>query len=331
MIRIENNADTAKILISGEIGEGWFTEGFTLEKLKNGIGSDEVTNIELEINSLGGDLIEALAIYDSLKTSNARVKAKIIGSTASAGTVIAMGADEIEISENSNFLIHRASTFAGGNVDDMERAADELAMWDEKLLNIYQKRTGKRKSQISDLMKQDKWLTATEAINWGFADRKIKEQKPILNKTEMDTTKIKELLNVDSDEAIEQAITNLIDSRTELQNKVTASEQAEAEAKNQEIAAYITAAETAGKITAEVKDSLITLAKTDFDSVKKIVDAAKPAPLSNIIEPGEPVKPKMTKEEARKIYDSWKVKNLVATKANDEPELYNEVRTALKS
>lgn len=147
----------------------------------------------------------------------------------------------------------------------------------------------------------------------------------------MDTTKIKELLNVDSDEAIEQAITNLIDSRTELQNKVTASEQAEAEAKNQEIAAYITAAETAGKITAEVKDSLITLAKTDFDSVKKIVDAAKPAPLSNIIEPGEPVKPKMTKEEARKIYDSWKVKNLVATKANDEPELYNEVRTALKS
>ncbi len=331
MIRIENNADTAKILISGEIGEGWFTEGFTLEKLKNGIGSDEVTNIELEINSLGGDLIEALAIYDSLKTSNARVKAKIIGSTASAGTVIAMGADEIEISENSNFLIHRASTFAGGNVDDMERAADELAMWDEKLLNIYQKRTGKRKSQISDLMKQDKWLTATEAINWGFADRKIKEQKPILNKTEMDTTKIKELLNVDSDEAIEQAITNLIDSRTELQNKVTASEQAEAEAKNQEIAAYITAAETAGKITAEVKDSLITLAKTDFDAVKTIVEAAKPAPLSNIIEPGEPVKPKMTKEEARKIYDSWKVKNLVATKANDEPELYNEVRTALKS
>ena len=177
MIQIQNSADTAKILISGEIGEGWFDDGFTLEKLKAGIGSDDVTNIELEISSLGGDLIEALAIYDSLKTSNARVKAKIIGSSASAATVIAMGADEIEISENSNFRIHRASTVAMGNVDNMDEAAQELAMWDEKLLNIYQKRTGKRKSQISDLMKQDKWISSSEAVTWGFADRKIKEVK----------------------------------------------------------------------------------------------------------------------------------------------------------
>jgi ATP-dependent protease ClpP protease subunit len=123
MIQVTNAADTAKVLISGEIGQGWFTDGFTLEKLKNSIGSDDISNIELEINSLGGDLIEALAIYDSLKTSNAKVKAKIVGSTASAGTVIAMAADMVEITENSNFLIHRASTMAGGTVDDIEKAA----------------------------------------------------------------------------------------------------------------------------------------------------------------------------------------------------------------
>ena len=297
MITITNSADTAKILISGEIGQSFWGDGFTLDMLKSGIGSEDVTNIELEINSLGGDLIEALAIYDTLKTSNARVKAKIIGSTASAGTVIAMGADEIEISENSNFLIHRASTLAAGNVDEMERAADELAMWDEKLLNIYQKRTGKRKSQISDLMKQDKWLTSTEAINWRFADRKIKEQKPILNKTEMDTTKIKTLLNVADDTGIETAIEALQAENTRLAgivNQVEADKAAQVEA---DIETYVTEAVTTGKITAETKEKYIALAKSDFEAVKTIIESAKPAPLNSIIDPVESQKPvKMTPE-----------------------------------
>lgn len=332
MIQITNSADTAKILISGEIGEGWFSEGFTLDKLKQGIGSDEISNIEIEISSLGGDLIEALAIHDSLRTSNARVKAKIIGSSASAATVIAMAADEVEISENSNFLIHRASTMAAGNVDDMEDAANELAMWDEKLLNIYQKRTGKRKSQISDLMKQDKWLSSTEAVQWGFADRKIKEQKQILNTSKMDTSKLKQILQVDTDEAIEAAVTNLIANRDELQQKVTDHEREVQAARELEITNYLNEAETSGKITAQVKDSLTVLAKTDFEAVKTVVEAAKPTPLKDVVEPGEAdPKPAMTKAEARKIYDSWKQKFKVAAMAQEKPDLYHEVTTALKS
>jgi len=334
MIQIQNSADTAKILISGEIGEGWFDDGFTLEKLKAGIGSDDVTNIELEISSLGGDLIEALAIYDSLKTSNARVKAKIIGSSASAATVIAMGADEIEISENSNFRIHRASTVAMGNVDKMDEAAQELAMWDEKLLNIYQKRTGKRKSQISDLMKQDKWISSSEAVTWGFADRKIKEVKTILNQSEMDTTELKKLLKVETDDQIQTAVEALIQNSAkvaELQAVVDQVEADKAEAKRQEIANYLDDAVTGKKITAEVKDSLMALAKTDFEAVKKVVEAAKPEPLKNVVKPGEGDAPaKMTKDEAVKTYNGWKIKNKVARMSIDNPELYNEVVTAMK-
>lgn len=330
MIQVFNTADTAKILVSGTIGEGWFDDGFTLAKLKEGIGSDDISNIELEINSLGGDLIEALAIYDSLKTSNAKVKAKIVGSTASAGTVIAMAADTVEITENSNFLIHRASTFAGGNVDDLGKAADELEMFDNQLLNIYQKKTGKRKSQLSGLMKEDKWIKPTEALDWGFVDKVIKSQKPILNKTEMDTTKLKEVLGVETDEAIEAAVTNLVTRANELQAVVDNHAAAEEQARAEEIETFVSDAIAAGKITAETKDHFVALAKSDFAAVKTIIDAAKPAPLNSIIEEDTPEKTKLTKEEATKIYNSWRLKNKVGRMAQEEPDKYLEVRNAMK-
>jgi len=145
MVTVETSLDVRVIDVMeaiGQIGESWFDDGFTLQSLKDSLGGGEYSNIELEIMSMGGDLIQAFAIYDALKNSSARVKAKIIGSTASAGTIVAMGADEIEITENSNFLIHRASTVAMGNVDEMEQAAEALAKFDEQILNIYQKRTG---------------------------------------------------------------------------------------------------------------------------------------------------------------------------------------------
>ncbi len=193
MITVTNAVDTAKVLISGDIGESFWGDGFTFANFKEQITGD-YSNIEIEIKSNGGDGFEALAIYDELKNSPAKVKVKIVGSTASAGTIIAMGGDEIEITENSSFLIHRGSTIAMGNIDDLEKAADMLEQFDNKLLNIYQKRTGKRKTQIENLMKEDRWLKASEAIEWGFADKMTKPKKSILNKSDMDTTKIKEIL-----------------------------------------------------------------------------------------------------------------------------------------
>jgi len=324
MITVTNSADTAKILVSGEIGQGWFTDGFTLEKLKDGIGSDDVSNIELEINSLGGDLIEALAIYDSLKTSNAKVKAKIVGSTASAGTVIAMAADTVEITENSNFLIHRASTFAGGNVDDLSKAADELEMFDNQLLNIYQKKTGKRKSQLSGLMKEDKWIKPNEALEWGFVDKVIKN-KTILNQSDMNTENLKKVLNVETDEAIEAAVTNLVTRANDLQ-AVVDQHTAEAEqAKTAEIETFVTNAVTAGKITAETKDHYLNLAKSDFEAVKTIIDAAKPAPLKNhVVETVVTEPAKLTPETFISNYKKGVYANDIEKYKTDYKEAYGK-------
>jgi len=324
MITVTNSVDTAKILVSGTIGEGWFDDGFTLAKLKEGIGSDDIANIELEINSLGGDLIEALAIYDSLKTSNAKVKAKIVGSTASAGTVIAMAADVIEITENSNFMVHRASTIVAGNIDEIERAADDLEMYDNQLLNIYQKRTGKRKSALSGLMKEDKWIKPTEALEWGFVDKVIKN-KSILNKTDMDTTKLKEVLGVETDEAIEAAVTNLVTRANDLQAVVDQHTADAEQAKTEEIETFVTNAVTAGKITAETKDHYLNLAKSDFEAVKTIIDAAKPAPLKNhVVETVVTEPAKLTPETFISNYKKGVYANDIEKYKTDYKEAYGK-------
>jgi len=324
MITVTNSVDTAKILISGDIGESFWGDGFTFANFKEQIQGD-ISNIEIEIRSNGGDGFEALAIYDELKNNPAKVKVKIVGSTASAGTIIAMGGDTIEISENSGFLVHRGSTIAAGNIDDIEKAAQLLDQFDNKLLNIYQKRTGKRKSQIASLMKEDRWLKASEAIEWGFADKVIKSQKSILNKTDMDTTKLKEVLGVETDEAIEAAVTNLVTRANDLQ-AVVDQHTADAElAKTAEIETFVTNAVTAGKITAETKDHYLNLAKSDFEAVKTIIDAAKPAPLKNhVVETVVTEPAKLTPETFISNYKKGVYANDIEKYKTDYKEAYGK-------
>lgn len=250
MIKVTNNADTAKVLITGEIGSGFWNDGYTFEKFKNDINGD-FSNIEIDIASLGGDILTALAIHDEMKKNPAHIKVRISGATASAGTVIAMGGDEIEITENSRFLIHRASTFVDGNVEEIEKAADELASYDEQLVNIYQKKTGKRKTQIIDLMKQEKFLTSQEAIDWGFVNRIVKNK--VTNKKEkMETENIKTLLNVADDSLIEAEIISLIAFKNDVEAKRLTDEKAK-------LTNLVEQAITAGKIKADAKEAFLAM------------------------------------------------------------------------
>lgn len=250
MIKVTNNADTAKVLITGEIGSGFWSDGYTFEKFKNDINGD-FSNIEIDIASLGGDIFTALAIHDEMKKNPAHIKVRISGATASAGTVIAMGGDEIEITENSRFLIHRASTFVDGNVEEIEKAADVLASYDEQLVNIYQKKTGKRKTQIIDLMKQEKFLTSQEAIDWGFVNRIVKNK--VTNKKEkMETDNIKTLLNVADDSLIEAEIISLIAFKNDVEAKRLTDEKAK-------LTNLVEQAITAGKIKADAKEAFLAM------------------------------------------------------------------------
>jgi len=137
-------------------------------------------DIELTINSGGGSVFDALAIYDFLKNSAYNVSVKIEGLAASAATIIALSGSELPVmSENSFFMIHNAwmpvVSMEGMNSDEIRDYKEELEkqaqLMDKinlKLAKIYANATGLELSTIQDMMKAETWLTAEEAKEYNF-------------------------------------------------------------------------------------------------------------------------------------------------------------------
>ena len=193
MIKIVNELDELVINITSQIGEGFFSEGYTLQNFLADLKTAENKPIRILISSPGGDLITALGIYDILKAQPQQVTTEIYGMAASAATVIAMAGSVRKMGKNASFLIHQASTFLEGNSDDLSSAARELQRFDDKLITIYTTATGKDADFILNLMKENRFLTADEALEMGFITEIISQN--VKNQTTMDEKdqKIQEL------------------------------------------------------------------------------------------------------------------------------------------
>jgi ATP-dependent protease ClpP protease subunit len=164
---IQANAGTIKVDVVGEIGGYGVTARDFIAEVSNQKGKV----IEVNMSSYGGDVNEAFQIYDYLKAFNGEVRVNITGFTASAGTLISMGADEVVISSNAQFLIHNSWTIAMGNAEEMRAKAEELDKVDNSQVRIYTAKTGLGESEIRELMAEEKWLDAEEAKEKGFVDR----------------------------------------------------------------------------------------------------------------------------------------------------------------
>lgn len=133
-----------------------------------GIKSD---TIRLHINSAGGDVFAGQAIAQAIKDTGAKVIAQIDGLAASAATVVAMAADEIEISDGGFFMIHNAWTFAIGNANDLMETAALLEKVDGVIAAAYTKRSKLKMDEVAALMDAETWFTAQEALDAGLVDR----------------------------------------------------------------------------------------------------------------------------------------------------------------
>lgn len=179
MIRynIQAKADVAEIDILGTIGEDWFSEGYTMQQCKADLASISAPEIVLNVSSLGGDVTHALTIHDIIKAHPSHVTARIMGATASAGTIVALAADTVEMSRNALFLVHNAWTMAVGNAEELREQAEHLDKFDDRLVEIYKKRTGRRENTIRKLMAEERWIDADEAMDFGFIDKAFEPNK----------------------------------------------------------------------------------------------------------------------------------------------------------
>lgn len=130
-------------------------------------GTDD---IDIYINSGGGDVIAASEIYEALRQYKGNVLIHVVGLAASAASMI-MCACECDISPTSLVMIHNVSTGVYGDKNAMSHEAGVLSAADEAVCSAYQLKTGRSKAELLDLMNQETWMPAQKAVELGFCNR----------------------------------------------------------------------------------------------------------------------------------------------------------------
>ena len=161
----------ADIYIYEEIGDGWYGGVSARQFAKDLRDLGDLDQINLKINSPGGNVFDGNAIYNLLKQHKARVIVSIDGLAASIASVVAMAGDEITIAENALMMVHNAWGFAIGNAKELREVADTLDKVNDTIVATYLNRTRKEEAEIRRLMDAETWMSATEAIEHGFADK----------------------------------------------------------------------------------------------------------------------------------------------------------------
>lgn len=186
----------AEILIYDEIG----AFGITAKQFAGDLKAlGKAARITLRINSPGGSVFDGLAIHNSLKRLSAHKTVWIDGIAASIASVIAMAGDEIVMPENAMMMIHDPAGVVVGAAPDMRAMAEALDRIKGGLVAAYRDRTGKPDDEIERLMADETWMTATEAVAAGFADR---VDKPIRATAHFDLSRFRNVPAINAGETL---------------------------------------------------------------------------------------------------------------------------------
>ena len=178
--KAKKDDNRAELTLYGEISDTtWWGDEITPKDFKADLDAlGDVEQIDIYINSPGGDVFAGESIYNMLNRHKARKIVHIDGIAASIASIVAMVGDEIIMPENAMLMIHESWTLIGGNKHELRDMAENLERIDDSLTGVYVARTGKNAADIAAMMQAETWMTAKEAVEMGFAD-KVEENKKI--------------------------------------------------------------------------------------------------------------------------------------------------------
>lgn len=164
-----NNAAT--INIYGDITSWpWLESDVSATNLSQELDAlGDVSQIDVYINSYGGEVAEGLAIYNALKRHKAKVRTICDGFACSIASVIFMAGDERVMNEASLLMIHNAWTWASGNAEQLRKQADDLEKITQASVNAYKAHCNLAEEEIKALMDAETWMLPDEALEYGFA------------------------------------------------------------------------------------------------------------------------------------------------------------------
>lgn len=161
-----------KINIKGVIipnDDKWIYDWFEVENtspkdVENEIDKAVGEDLEVIINSPGGDVFSGSEIYTMLKDYQGNVTVKIVGVAASAASIVAMAGKKVMMSPTAEMMIHNVSSITRGDYRDMEHSAKMLKDYNSTMANAYMIKSGMSKEQLLKLMNEETWLTPEKAL-----------------------------------------------------------------------------------------------------------------------------------------------------------------------
>lgn len=174
----------AKVSIKGTIvsdDDKWIYDWFGIRAtcpadIHGAIEEAAGEELEIEINSGGGDVLAGNEIYTALRTYKGRVSISIVGIAASAASYIA-AARRCTITPVGLYMIHNASGSARGDYHAMDQESEVLQTVNRAITAAYMEKTGMEQKELLKLMDQETWLTAEQAVEYGFVDSITESQE----------------------------------------------------------------------------------------------------------------------------------------------------------
>lgn len=159
---------SATVFVYGDIG-GWW--GVDADELVREIHALQVDQLDVHINSYGGQMFDGFAIYSALRNHPAHVRSWVDGVAASAASIIAVAGDEVIMERPSRLMIHCSGTYASGNKHDLRGAADLLEEFDGSISEVYAEHGKLSAAQFLEAMESETWYSSAAAMDVGLCDR----------------------------------------------------------------------------------------------------------------------------------------------------------------
>lgn len=280
--------------ILGEISESVNSYNLVRNKINEANGQE----INLVISSGGGSVTEGMGIADLIANYPNETTATGIGLVASIATVVLLSADKVKMTENAFLMIHRPWSYTMGNADELEATAGLLDKMEAKLLDIYTASVYKRKGyqnnlheNITKMMAAETWLTAQEALAFGFIDEIVKSGEKNIDMLPLQNS-LSNFKNVpaallinnkkqdDMGNSILEKIKSLLnnmDDKDKVENVMHEEEVKEDEPKNDEVDVAISMLKDKGYfvMSPDEMEAIHTKQKVELESMYKKTDEQK--------------------------------------------------------
>jgi ATP-dependent Clp protease protease subunit len=178
-VQAKAGGNSAEIYLYGVIGQSFWDEGITAKQFKDDLAKlgNNIQQLDIRINSDGGDVFDGRTIYNLLLQHKANKTVYVDGLAASIASLIAMAGNKIVMGDGAFMMIHNAWGVAVGNGSEMRRVADLLDSVSGTLIDTYAARTKLARDEIVTMMDAETWMPSSEAVEKGFADEVVQGVK----------------------------------------------------------------------------------------------------------------------------------------------------------